>query len=247
MTADITLRGPGDVVAILPYQLGYHPHDSVVVISLRGKRVGLVARADLPPEQFVGEVVSSLMGPLVRDGATSVIVVGLRGRPRHQPAPAPRPRRAARTGRHRRRRRRGGPRRAPLLADLLRAVLPARRRRAPRPRRRAGRGRVRRPRPLPAAVARPTSRSWSPPSRGGASGSSRAVDVTVADAACSPTLGRAAWRAVLDPGERGRRPPGPPRSVADLALGLADIPWRDGLIAWLVPSVLPTEHDRPRG
>ncbi|MFL6153750.1 MAG: DUF4192 family protein, partial [Ornithinibacter sp.] len=46
MTADITLRGPGDVVAILPYQLGYHPHDSVVVISLKGKRVGLVARAD---------------------------------------------------------------------------------------------------------------------------------------------------------------------------------------------------------
>ena len=76
MTADITLRGPGDVVAILPYQLGYHPRDSVVVISLRGKRVGLVARTDLPPEEHVDEVVSTLMGPLVRDGATSVIVVG---------------------------------------------------------------------------------------------------------------------------------------------------------------------------
>ena len=76
MTADITLRGPGDVVAILPYQLGYHPRDSAVVISLRGKRVGLVARTDLPPEEDVDEVVSTLMGPLVRDGATSVIVVG---------------------------------------------------------------------------------------------------------------------------------------------------------------------------
>ncbi len=29
--------------------------------------------------------------------------------------------------------------------------------------------------------------------------------------------------------------------MADVALGLADIPWRDGLIAWLVPSVLPTD------
>ena len=48
MTADITLRGPGDVVAILPYQLGYHPRDSVVVISLRGRRVGLVARSRPP-------------------------------------------------------------------------------------------------------------------------------------------------------------------------------------------------------
>ena len=81
MTADITLRGPGDVVAILPYQLGYHPRDSAVVISLRGKRVGLVARTDLPPEKFVDEVVSSLMGPLVRDGATSVIVVGYEDEP----------------------------------------------------------------------------------------------------------------------------------------------------------------------
>ena len=49
----------------------------------------------------------------------------------------------------------------------------------------------------------------------------------------------AAWKAVLDPGEAGRRPPDR-RAVADLALGLADITWRDGLIAWLVPSVLPT-------
>ena len=76
MTADITLRGPGDVVGLLPYQLGYHPRDSVVAVSLRGKRVGLVARADLPPDEHVDEVVSTLLGPLVRDGATSVVVVG---------------------------------------------------------------------------------------------------------------------------------------------------------------------------
>ena len=50
----------------------------------------------------------------------------------------------------------------------------------------------------------------------------------------------AAWSALLDPGEKGRRPLDR-TVVADLALGLADIPWRDGLIAWLVPTVLPTE------
>ena len=55
MTADITLRGPGDVVAVLPYQLGYHPRDSVVVVSLAGQRVGLVARSDLPPDEDVDE------------------------------------------------------------------------------------------------------------------------------------------------------------------------------------------------
>ena len=36
MTADITLRGPGDVLAVLPYQLGYHPSSCVVAVSLRG-------------------------------------------------------------------------------------------------------------------------------------------------------------------------------------------------------------------
>jgi hypothetical protein len=50
----------------------------------------------------------------------------------------------------------------------------------------------------------------------------------------------AAWSALLDRGEKGRRP-ADRATVADLALGLADIPWRDGLIAWLVPSVLPTD------
>ena len=27
MTPDITLRGPGDIVSVLPYHLGYHPRD----------------------------------------------------------------------------------------------------------------------------------------------------------------------------------------------------------------------------
>ncbi|HYN68518.1 MAG TPA: DUF4192 family protein, partial [Ornithinibacter sp.] len=50
----------------------------------------------------------------------------------------------------------------------------------------------------------------------------------------------AAWSTVLAKGEAGRR--SPDRTVvADLALGLADVPWRDGLIAWLAPSVLPSD------
>lgn len=76
MTADITLRGPGDVLTVLPYQLGYQPRDSIVVVSLRGRRVGLVARADLPDDDRVEAAVAQLVGPLVRDGATSVIAIG---------------------------------------------------------------------------------------------------------------------------------------------------------------------------
>jgi hypothetical protein len=55
----------------------------------------------------------------------------------------------------------------------------------------------------------------------------------------------AAWAEVLAPGVRGRRPPDR-YTVADLALGLADVPWRDGLIAWLAPSVLPADQVDPK-
>src|SRR5215217_5241737 len=75
MTADITLRGPDEVIAVLPYQLGYHPRDSVVAVALRGRTMGMVARADLPPEEHAAEVAATLVGPLLRDGATSVVVV----------------------------------------------------------------------------------------------------------------------------------------------------------------------------
>ncbi len=238
MTADITLRGPGDVVAILPYQLGYHPHDSVVVISLRGKRVGLVARADLPPEQFVGEVVHSLIGPLERDGATSVIVVGYEDDPDTS---------------------------QPLLLALVErleqahidvvdvAVVRDGRRYSPI---------CSEPCCPPDGVALPDPADVPGVAEYVALGRSplrsradveglvapepwRCLGVAraIASRARMPRRRRrsvAAWSALLDRGEKGRRPPDR-ATVADLALGLADIPWRDGLIAWLVPSVLPTD------
>jgi hypothetical protein len=238
MTADITLRGPGDVVAILPYQLGYHPRDSVVVISLRGKRVGLVARADLPPDEFVGEVVASLVGPLVRDGATSVIVVGYEDDPDTSQL---------------------------LLLALVEqlelahidvvdvAVVRDGRRYSPI---------CSEPCCPPDGVALPDPADVPGVAEYVALGRSplrsradveglvapepwRCLGVAraIASRARMPRRRRrsvAAWSALLDRGEKGRRPPDR-ATVADLALGLADIPWRDGLIAWLVPSVLPTD------
>ena len=239
MTADITLRGPGDVVAILPYQLGYHPHDSVVVVSLRGKRVGLVARADLPPEPFVDEVVASLMGPLVRDGATSVIVVGYEDAPDAS---------------------------QPLLLDLVEQLEQARidvvdvavvrdgRRYSPicsEPCCPTEGVELPDPADVPGvaeyvALGRSPLRSRADVERLVAPEPWRCLGVTgaVASRARMPRRRRrsvAAWSALLDRGEKGRRPLDR-AVVADLALGLADIPWRDGLIAWLVPSVLPTDQ-----
>lgn len=44
----LSLRTPADVIAAVPYLLGFHPADSLVVVALRGKRVVFVARGDLP-------------------------------------------------------------------------------------------------------------------------------------------------------------------------------------------------------
>ncbi|KAB1908894.1 DUF4192 domain-containing protein [Micromonospora sp. AMSO31t] len=44
----LAVRSPADLVAAVPYLLGFHPADSVVVVAMRGRRVVFAARADLP-------------------------------------------------------------------------------------------------------------------------------------------------------------------------------------------------------
>ncbi|GAA3747043.1 DUF4192 domain-containing protein [Micromonospora maritima] len=44
----LSVRSPGDLVAAVPYLLGFHPADSVVVVAVRGRRVVFAARGDLP-------------------------------------------------------------------------------------------------------------------------------------------------------------------------------------------------------
>jgi hypothetical protein len=48
-TPRLTLHTPTDLLAAVPYLLGFHPADSVVVLGLSGSRVVFSARADLPP------------------------------------------------------------------------------------------------------------------------------------------------------------------------------------------------------
>ncbi|MGW0435279.1 DUF4192 domain-containing protein [Micromonospora sp. NPDC003197] len=44
----LSVRSPADLLAAVPYLLGFHPADSLVVVALREKRVVFAARADLP-------------------------------------------------------------------------------------------------------------------------------------------------------------------------------------------------------
>ena len=74
------LSSPGEIVAVLPVLCGFTPHESLVVLSLRGprRRVGLTMRFDLDlvdEPGLLGEVVERLH----RDGAEQAVVVVLTG------------------------------------------------------------------------------------------------------------------------------------------------------------------------
>jgi len=70
------LSGPADMLAVLPYQLGYHPARSVLVVSMRQRRMGLVQRLDLPAAQYAAPAAATLLGPLLRDEPSGVVLIG---------------------------------------------------------------------------------------------------------------------------------------------------------------------------
>ncbi|TKJ28870.1 DUF4192 domain-containing protein [Blastococcus sp. CCUG 61487] len=74
----VRIDDPGDLVAGLPHLLGYRPRESVVLIALggeSGRRVGLTARADLPPAGHGRELAASLARRLATDGAQRALAV----------------------------------------------------------------------------------------------------------------------------------------------------------------------------
>ncbi|KQZ88715.1 hypothetical protein ASD62_04725 [Phycicoccus sp. Root563] len=77
----IRLAGPADVLAVLPYQLGYHPSESLVAIALHERQIGLVERIDLPPQDAVEDACTALVPPLLREEPDAVLLVGYESRP----------------------------------------------------------------------------------------------------------------------------------------------------------------------
>ncbi|WP_448616348.1 DUF4192 domain-containing protein [Modestobacter sp. URMC 112] len=70
----------GDLVAALPYLIGFRPRESLLAVSLRGRdrgrrRMGLTARVDLPPPSAADLVLSTLVRSMVTDGPGAVVLV----------------------------------------------------------------------------------------------------------------------------------------------------------------------------
>ncbi len=76
MTDQISVHGPGELLALLPYHLGYHPRRSVVVAAIAGRRLDVVARSDLPPEAHLARTAEAVVAPLEREGVRRAVVVG---------------------------------------------------------------------------------------------------------------------------------------------------------------------------
>ncbi len=84
MTTTIRLRGPADIITVLPYHLGYRPADSLVLVLLDGPRIGMVARIDLPPPEVdPALLVAELLPHVLRERPDRVVLVGFETRADH--------------------------------------------------------------------------------------------------------------------------------------------------------------------
>lgn len=80
------MRSPGEIVSAVPFLLGFVPKDSLVLIALRGKRIGLTCRVDLADTRH-DEALAMVIEALHRDHATSVILTAF-SQDRSETAPA---------------------------------------------------------------------------------------------------------------------------------------------------------------
>ncbi len=76
----LRVREPRELLALLPYQLGFQPRSSAVAVALRPPRgrVGLVARvdlADLADDDLGPQLARRLVTHIVGDGATRAVLV----------------------------------------------------------------------------------------------------------------------------------------------------------------------------
>ncbi len=75
----LRVRNPGDLIEAIPYLLGFHPRDSLVIIGLAGSRVSITARVDLDDLRDGGTLTGTLR-VLVNGESTRAIAAIFDGR-----------------------------------------------------------------------------------------------------------------------------------------------------------------------
>ncbi|MDQ1600032.1 MAG: hypothetical protein QOD68_1506 [Actinomycetota bacterium] len=76
-TSVVRIGGPADILGVLPYRIGFHPSESLVVVCLEGprRRDRLVMRVDLPSPAEQRGVVADIAERVAFVGASSSVVV----------------------------------------------------------------------------------------------------------------------------------------------------------------------------
>jgi len=75
-TNTITLKSPHELLAVVPFVLGFNPTNSIVVLCLTDHRLGLTQRLDLPRPEDARQVALALMPSLVVENPDSVVLIG---------------------------------------------------------------------------------------------------------------------------------------------------------------------------
>ena len=74
------LRGPDAVIAAIPYLLGFHPQESIVIVWMRDRRICLTQRMDLgadgPGEGLASEALSMIASHAQATSAIAVVYAG---------------------------------------------------------------------------------------------------------------------------------------------------------------------------
>jgi Domain of unknown function (DUF4192) len=77
----IRLSDPSELIAAVPHLLGFYPHDSLVVLALHDKRLGLTMRADLIDADQAPLLAEQLLVPIARQQPNGVALVVIGGCP----------------------------------------------------------------------------------------------------------------------------------------------------------------------
>jgi len=75
-TSSIKLTSPRELLAVVPYLLGFNPTNSIVTMCLSNNKLGLTQRLDLPRPQNAHDVAQALLPTLVTENPDSVILIG---------------------------------------------------------------------------------------------------------------------------------------------------------------------------
>jgi hypothetical protein len=73
--ARLKVRRPDELLAIIPYLIGFHPDESIVAMFIKSGRVRLTARMDLPPESAADELAEQIDWLAKKHGAQALALV----------------------------------------------------------------------------------------------------------------------------------------------------------------------------